>query len=328
LRRPRSRGVAIALPLALTVIALAASSAAADVPRVGLLWQDGPADVRPVEQAFLRGLHDHGWVPGQDVLVEQRWAEGHPERLVELARELVRLRVAVIVTSNLIGVQAAQQVTRTIPIVFATMSDPFGAGVVGSAGHPASNATGLTVAMEQLGAQRVELLKETLPAVRHVAVLWNSVNRGVVPIVKETETTARRLGMSVTVHDVRRARHLEEAFLAFERDRPDALIVLPDPLFTTLRARLLELTERARLPAMFARREYAEGGGLMSYGPNYVELFQRSASFVDRILRGVPASQLPVERPTRFELVINLRTARTLGIAIPDAVLGRAEVIR
>jgi putative ABC transport system substrate-binding protein len=314
--------------LVLALVALARPASPGEVPRVGLLWLDGPAAVRPYHEAFLRGLYEHGYVVGQNVLVEQRWADGYPNRLPGLARELARLRVAVIVTGSLASVRAAQQATRAIPIVFATLSDPRGAGLVGRVGHLAVNATGLTIANEKLAGHRVELLKEAYPQLRDAAILWNSANRGVTPILRETEEAARRTGLALRVCDVRRARDLEAVFQTFQHQPPGALIVLPDPLFGTLHARILELTARAGLPAMFARREFAEGGGLMSYGPSYAELFQRSAGFVDRILRGASATELPIERPTTFELVVNAKTARALGIALPDALLLRAEQIR
>ena len=324
-RRLGTTAFPIALALVLAIVFTSRSATPAEPPVIGVLWFDTPVTTRPFYEAFLRGLHSHGYEPGRNINVEQRWAHGQPRMLGEGTRELVRLRVSVIVTGSLLGVQAAQQSTHVIPIVFATVSDPLGAGLVRSIGYHASNATELTVATEKSSARRLEIVKEALPGVHRAAVLWNSSNRGLEQILRETVTAARAVGIKPHVHDIRRPSDLDHTFQLMQTKRPDVVVVLPDPLFFTLQAHMVELITKAGLPTMFSRREFVDAGGLMSYGPSYEELFERSAGFVDRILKGVKPADMPVEHPSKFELVVNLKTATMLEVTLSKAVLLGAD---
>lgn len=259
--------------------------------------------------------------------IEYRWAEGRDERLAGLANELVRLRVDVIVAG---GSQAAvaKQATTTIPIVMPVANDPVGGGLVASLARPGGNVTGLAFQSEELPGKWVELLAEAIPGVSRVAILWHPPTEA--GQLKVSEAAARSLNVRLHPLKVQRSDDLGTAFVAAQKDRAEALIVLSSPFFFAHRTRLVELAARHRLPTMYHQREFVDGsGGLMSYGPNLRDLFRRAATYVDRILRGTEPADLPVEQPTKFELVINLRTAKNLGLTLPPSVLARAdEVIR
>ena len=301
---------------------------AAKIFRIGYLSSGGLADTAPRFNGFRQALRDLGYVEGRTVLIESRWAEGQMERLPGLAAELVRLKVDVIVAASTPDALAAKNATQTIPIVFATSGSPVGA-LVASIADLGGNVTGLSLVGPELVARQLQLLKEAVPKASRVAVLANPDNTYTAVMVKEVEAAARSLGVRIRLLNVRGADAPDAAFSALTRERPDALLVLFDPLLTRQRARIAELANKHRLPSMYPHREYAEAGGLMAYGASLLDLYRRAATYVDKILKGARPADLPVEQPTKFELVINLGTANSLGLTIPPVFLVRAdEVIR
>jgi putative tryptophan/tyrosine transport system substrate-binding protein len=275
--------------------------------------------------AFIQRLRELGWIEGRSVAIEYRWAEGSDERATEIATEFIRLKVDVIVTSGgvLLG---AKRVTTTIPIVFAVANDPVGSGFVASLARPGGNITGLSLQSTDVATKRLELLREILPGTRRLAILVNVGNPGSVLEMGEVGTAARAVGLEVSTVEIRRA---EDIVPAFEVLRPhaEALYVGPDALVVANIVRLNILTLAARLPTIFATREFVEMGGLMSYGPSFPDLFRRAGDYVDKILRGAKPADIPVEQPTKFDLVINLVTAKAFGVEIPPQVLARADEV-
>jgi putative ABC transport system substrate-binding protein len=295
------------------------------IPRVGFLSPSAPS---PISEGLRRGLRELGYVEGQNIVIVYRWAEGRFDRLPDLAAELVRQNVDVIVAQVTQASLAAKNATRTIPIVMLGVGDPVGAGLVDSLSRPGGNVTGTSGVATAVVGKALQLLTEAVPRVSRVAVLWNPANSVFqTQMIRETEAAARTLRVTLQLVEARSPGELDSAFAGVTRQHPDALFVLSDPMFTVHRARIVELAAKARLPAMYGIREAATAGGLMSYGPNYSELGMRSATYVDRILKGAKPADLPVEQPTKFELVINLKVAKVLGLAIPPAVLARADEI-
>jgi putative ABC transport system substrate-binding protein len=292
--------------------------------RIGVISTGTPATSRPNVDAFREGLRELGLVEGRTVAIEYRWAEGRAERFPALAVELVGLKVDVILASSTPVALAAKNATTTIPIVFATAADPVGS-LVTSLARPGGNVTGLSLLAPEITARQLQLLKEGVPRASRVAVLSNPANSYTPRMVTETEAAARSLGLRVHVLGARGADELEGAFAAITKERPDAFFTLADPVLFAHRARIAEFANRNRLPAMYPHREYGEAGGLMAYGADLRENFRRAAAFVDKILKGAKPADLPVEQPTKFELVINLQTAKALGLTIPPAVLARAD---
>jgi putative ABC transport system substrate-binding protein len=276
------------------------------------------------EEAFRQGLKELGYVEGRNIMIEYRYAEGRPERLPALAAELVRLKVDLILTTGDQGVRAAKQASQTIPIVVALTGDLVGPGYVASLARPGGNITGLT-SFSELSAKRLELLKTAFPKVSRVAILWNPNNAANVAGFKESEVAARALKIQLLPVDVRRADDFEGAFPAALRARADALIAVGDAVLLTHRARIADFAAKNRLPAMYANQDYMDAGGLMFYGPNVADMFRRAATYVDKILKGAKPGDLPVEQPTKFEFVINLKTAKALGLTIPQPILFRAD---
>jgi putative ABC transport system substrate-binding protein len=271
----------------------------------------------------LRELH---WNEGRTITIEYRLAEGRSDRYTEFTAELVRLKVDVIVTHGTAAVDAAKQATSVIPIVFAAASDPVGNGLVASLARPGGNVTGLSVQFTDLAGKRFELLREVVPDLRRVAIMGNVDARASVLDMGEAHAVARTLGLEVVTVEIRRAEDIASAFAAL-KSRADALYVCADPLLTTNRVRINTLALGARLPTMHAFREYVEAGGLMSYGANFPHLFRRAAEFVDKILRGARTADLPVEQPTKFDLLVNLITAQALGLTVPPTLLSRADEV-
>src|SRR5215471_15321910 len=293
-------------------------------PTIGFLGSGTPAVQGQWVAAFVQRLRDFGWIEGRTIAVEYRWAEARPERFAEIAAEFARLKVDVIVTLGG-AVLAAKQATSVIPIVFAAASDPVGSGLVESLARPGGNITGLSVQSPDLAGKRLELLREVVQGLRRLAILVNVDYAGAVLDMREAQASARTLGLEVATFEVRRARDIASAFEALKG--ADALYVCPDPLLNTNRIRITTLANIARLPAMHAQREAVEAGGLMSYGPDNRDLFRRTADFVDKILRGAKPADIPVERPTKFDLVINRTTAKALGLQIPDRLLALADEV-
>jgi len=280
-------------------------------------------------QAFRQGLRDAGYAEGRDVVLEWRSANGDYARIPELVADLVQRKVDVIVADTTFATQAVKYATSTIPIVMALVADPVGSGLVTSLAHPGGNITGLSIMLAELSAKRLQLLKEAIPRLTRVAVLWNPATPYHQKAVEDLKAVALSLAIELSFVGVRTPEQFDPAFSAVSRAHAQALYVLEAPLFYTHRTTLLELASKARLPAMYGPREYVDEGGLMSYGANIGNVFRRSAGYVDRILKGAKPGDLPIEQPTKFELVINLKTARAIGITIPEAILLRAdEVIR
>src|SRR5262249_14914601 len=273
--------------------------------------------------AFVRRLHELGWIEGRTVAIEYRWAEGRSERFAEIAAEFVRLKVDVIATYATPPVIAAKEATANIPIVSAVMGDPVGTGLVASLARPGGNVTGLSNQAPETAGKRLELLREVVPGLRRLAVLANVSSPIAVLEMGEIEAAAKALGLDVFTLEIRRAEDIAPAFETL-KGRAQALHVAGDPLMITNRVRINTFALVARLPATYNQREYVEAGGLLSYGPNFPDLFRRTAEYVDKILRGAKPGDLPVQQPTKFGLVINLTTARALGLEVPPTLLVRA----
>jgi putative ABC transport system substrate-binding protein len=312
-------GVAVMWPLA------ARAQQPGKLPTIGFLAANPSIESQRVA-AFVQRLRELGWIDGRNLTIEYRWAEGRNERYAENAGEFVRLKVDVIVTIATPPTVAAKQATAVIPIVFAAASDPVGTGLVASLARPGGNVTGLSNQISDAGGKKIELLREVVPGLRRLAILANVGNPASVLDLGEAEATARALGLDVTTSKLRRAEDISPAFDAL-RGRADALYVCVDPLVNTHRIRINTLALAALLPTMHGLREYVEAGGLMSYGPNLPDLLRRAADYVDKILRGVKPGDIPVEQPTRFDLIFNLTTAKALGIEIPPTLLARADEV-
>jgi putative ABC transport system substrate-binding protein len=297
----------------------------AKLPTIGLLGAATPATWSVFIVAFVRRLRELGWIEGRTIAIEYRWAEGRRERYAEIAAEFVRLKVDVIVTSGGAAL-AAKQATSLIPIVFAAAADPVGGGFVASLVQPGGNVTGLSAQFTDLAGKRLELLREIVPSLRQLAIMANAGYPAAVLEMAEVQATARTLGLEVTTLEISRAEDIAPAFEAL-KGRAEALYVCSDILTTTNRVRVNTLALTARLPMMYGVREYVEAGGLMSYGPNFLDLWRRTGDLVDKILRGAKPAEIPVEQPTKFDLVINLTTAKALGLEIPSTLLARADEV-
>jgi putative ABC transport system substrate-binding protein len=313
-------GLALALAVFLGPIATEAQD---KTPRIGYLSNGTPTSAVPQVEAFRRGLRELGWIEGQSIVIEYRWAEGNLNRIPALLAELVQLKVDVIVLAGSTAVQAAAKMPSTIPVVFVSLADPVTLGVVPSLARPGGKMTGLASEFEELITKQLQLLKEALPNVSRVALLHHPDISSA--ILTAAETAARRLGLTVSTLRVSEVTEYESAFKTARAERAGAIHVLPSPYFNAHRLRLIELAARHRLPAFYEFSNYVQEGGLMSYGPSIDDMFRRMASYVDRILKGAKPGDLPIERPTKFELVINLKTAKALGLTIPQSVLGRAD---
>jgi len=316
------------------LLAVAAAGPPADAQqapktaKIGILSATTPAALAPSVEAFKQGLRELGWVEGKSFVLEVRYGEGKVERLSELARELVALKMHVIVTPADLSIAAIKRETQTIPIVMALSSDPVGAGFVASLARPGGNITGLSNISPELSGKRVELLREAVPGLSRLALLWNPEVRGAVLDYKEAASAARSLRVEVQSVEVSRAEDLDRAFSTITSWRAQALM-LPgiNPVGFANRAQIVSFAQRNRLPSMFPTKEYVDSGGLMSYGPSLVDLFRRAAGYVDKILKGAKPADLPVQQPTKFELVINLKTAKALSLTLPQSLLRRADEV-
>ncbi len=329
----RLRTLSLILTLALLVAPLAVEAQlAGKVYRIGYLLPFSPTSSGPGTpnlEAFRKRLRELGWVEGQNIVTEYRWSEGRAERFPHLAAELASLKVDVIYAPYTPAALAAKQATTMIPIVFVGGADPVGAGLVASLARPGGNVTGLSlVAGPEMVGKQVDLLKQALPKVSRMALLWNPANPGGSALaIREGEAAARSLGVELQILEASTLEELESAFSVMKRERAGALVVFADPVFIRHRPRLVDLSAKNHLPAIFALRDDVEAGGLMSYGPNALDLWRRAATYVDKILKGAKPADLPVEQPTKFELVINLKTAKALGLTIPQSVLIRADEV-
>ncbi len=324
----RPATVVILLLLAAS-LGMAAAQPREKMPRIGYLspgFATDPMRERFLE-AFRQGLRELGYVEGQNIAIESRWTEGVYDRYPDLAADLVRSKVDAIVVSGGAATQAARQATRTIPIVMSVVNDPVGSGFVASLARPGGNVTGNSVMASDLVGKQLELVREVVPKVSQVALLWNPDNPGGALQLRQAEAAARAVGVRLQPLAARVPQEIDSAFAAMTRESTGALLMFADALFTNQRRQIAELAAKRRLPSVYGIGEYAEAGGLMTYSASYRDLFRRAATFVDKILKGAKPADLPIEQPTKFELVINLRTAKAIGLTIPPSLLQRADQI-
>jgi putative ABC transport system substrate-binding protein len=293
--------------------------------RIGVLYLGAPPNANL--DAFIQGLRELRYVEGKNILIEYRFAEGKAERLPELARELVLLKMDAIFTAGTPAIFALREATKTIPIVFFSSSDPIGTGVVASLAHPGGNITGISVLASDLWPKRLELLKEIFPKLSRVAMVWNKGNAGMALEAKATQDVAGPLGITLQDRGVKDPNELDVIFGVVSKDRPDGFLALTDPVLNSYQKRILDFLAKNRLPAIFDNQAWVEAGGLISYGANYADAFRRAATLMDKILKGTKPADIPVEQPTKFELVINLKTAQQIGLTIPPNVLVRADKV-
>ena len=313
---------------ALLAAPLAAEPQEAGKPaRIGRLSPSLPETDAPLSDAFRKGLHELGWTEGQSFIVEDRFAEGKSDRLSSLAADLVRQRVDIILAGSNQGARAAKNATATIPIVMVTTTDPVAGGLVASLARPPGNLTGVSGLGQVLSAKRLEVLKAAVPRLNRVAVLTNPASPYAGPFLTERETIASELGVRLLVIEAEGPNRLKTAFTAMVHERAGALMVLTDIVFITHRRAFVELAARYRLPAVYGEREYVNDGGLMSYGPNLEDMYRRAAVYIDKILKGARPADLPIEQPTTFDLVVNLKAAKQIGLTIPPSLLQRADQV-
>jgi putative ABC transport system substrate-binding protein len=320
----------LTMAIAFAVVAAALPSTAwemARVPRIGYLGNSSPELEAELVAAFRQGLRDLGWVEGYTPVIEYRWAEGQYARFPELVTDLARLTVDVLVTAGTPGTLAAKRATHTIPIVMAVSGDPVGSGLVDSYARPGGNITGLTALVPALEGKRLELLKELVPELSRVAVLGNPANPVTAGIFEETQRAASALRVTLQLVEVRGIEAFEEVFDLITKVQPDALLLIADRALLVHRARLVALVAQSRLPAIYPYREFVDAGGMMSYAPNYPDLFRRAATFVDKILKGAKPADLPLEQPSKFELVINLKATKALSLTVPSSLLFQADAV-
>ena len=310
-------GTVIAWPLA------ARAQRTATIPRIGYLSAGSP----PANPAFWQGMRNLGYVEGQNILVEYRWAEGKPERLPELAADLIRLKVEVVFAFGTQAALATKSIATTTPVIFHTHAVPVEAGFAASLARPGGNLTGLTLMARQLVGKRLALLKEPLAATSRVAVLVNTINPGMQSTLRHLEAAAQSLAVELQILEARTPDEVESVFGSVVSHRASALYATLDPLFLDRRTRIVEFAASKQLPALYDVKPFVEAGGLMSYGPNFADSFRRVASFLDKILKGAKPADLPVEQPTEFDLVINLKTAKAFGLEIPPTLVARADEV-
>ena len=309
--------------LLLAPVYLAHAQKQATTPRIGVLLLGAPPNANL--DAFIQGLRELGNIEGKNILIEYRFAEGKADRLPELAMELVRLKVDAIFTAGTPAIFALKQATKTIPIVFFSASDPIGTGVFASLAHPGGNITGISALASDLWPKRLELLKEIFPKLSRVAMVWNKGNAGMNLEAKATQEVAGPLGVTLQDRGVKNANELDVVFAVMTKDRPDGFLALMDPVLNSYRKRIRDFLAENRLPAMFENKDWVEASVLISYGASYSDAHRRAATLMDKILKGAKPADIPVEQPTRFELFINLKTAKQIGVTIPQTVLYRAD---
>src|SRR5262245_29129726 len=312
-----------AMLLALSTLAEAQQST--KVSQIGFLITSSPSAIAPRMDVFREGLRELGYEEGKNIVIVPRYAEGKLDRLSELAADLVRLNVDVIVTSGPTATRPAKEATSTIPIIMTFDDDPVGSGFVASLARPGGNITGLSTLAPEISGKQLELLKETVPKVGRVAVIGTSARQGTAQALKEMELAAKALAVKLQYLDIQNSKDIESAFRAASKERAEALLVLQSPVFNSQRPQIADLALKSRLPATYPRREFVEDGGLMSYGASITDLDKRAAIYVDKILKGTKPADLPVEQPTKFEFVINLKAAKQIGLTIPPNVLARAD---
>jgi len=305
--------------------AVASAQQPAKIPRIGFYLDSSASVVATRIEGFRQGLRDLGYVEGKNIIIEWRSAEGKPERRGEIASELIRLKPDVIVSGGPTGTRALREATSTIPIVMGQDTDPVGSGFVASLARPGGNITGLSALAPEMSGKQLQLLKEIVPKLSRVSIIGNSTNPGDAQVLRETVLSAGAYEIYLRYLDVQDAKDIEPVMQAAAKGRADALMVLGNPILNLQRQQVVDLAAKHRLPATYARPEYVEAGGLMTYGTNYPELFRRAAAYVDKILKGAKPADLPVEQPKKFEFIINLKAAKQIGLTIPPNVLARAD---
>jgi putative tryptophan/tyrosine transport system substrate-binding protein len=324
------RKTVISFALTALLLALCASAEAqqpAKIPRIGFLGNSTPALEANLIGPFREGLRDLGYVEGKNIVIEWRWVEGKYDRFPTLIAELIASKVELIVTAGTLATIALKKATTTLPLVMIAVGDPVGTGLIASFAHPGGNLTGLTSISPELDGKRLELLREVVPKISYVAVLWNPTSPLQVVAERETQVAAKAMGIKVLSLGVQAAAEFDKAFATILRERARSLLVLADRLFLHHRVRIMDFANQNRLPGVHAYVELVDAGGLMSYGPSYAGMHRRAAYFVDRILKGSKPAELPVEAPAKFELVVNLKAAKQIGVTVPPEVLYRADKI-
>jgi ABC-type uncharacterized transport system substrate-binding protein len=318
--------VAFTLSVLLTPPATEAQQRA-HLPRVGYLGTSSASLEPELVKAFREGLRDLGYVEGQNILIEYRWAEGNYQRFPDLVADLVNLKVDLILTAGTPGALAAKRATQTIPIVMAVTGDAVGTGLISSLARPGGNLTGLTTMVPDLEGKRLEILREVVPKLTTLVVLLNTANPLTAIQWKQTQISAKTLGIQLQPVELRRPEEFRDAFAKVARQRPDGITMVADRFLLAHRMQIVDFVAKTRLPAIYPYRDFVVAGGLMSYSPSYEDLFRRSATYVDKILKGAKPSDLPIEQPTKFELLVNMKTAKTLGVPIPPSLLLRADQV-
>jgi len=304
-----------------------ATRAQPKIPRVGFMGNSTAALEANLVGSFRDGLREHGYEEGRNIIIEYRWADGKYERFPALVAELIATKVDVIVTAGTPAALAVKKATTTVPLVMVAVGDPVGTGLVQSLARPGGNLTGLSSIAPDLEGKRLELLREVVPTLSHVAVFFNSLNPFHVVSMQQAHSAAQALGIKLQQHDIRKSEDLDGAFAAIRKERPDALLILADRVFLHNRQRMMEFTNEQRLPNVNAYTELIEAGGLMSYGPSYEDMHKRAAIYVDKILKGAKPADLPIEQPTKFTFIINLKAAKALGLTVPPTLLSFADKV-
>ena len=310
-------GVAVTWPLA--------ASAQSKTPRIGFMGNSTAALEANLVDAFREGLREHGYEEGRNIVIEYRWADGKYERFPALVAELIAAKVEVIVTAGTPAALAMKKATTTVPLVMVAVGDPVGTGLVPSLARPGANLTGLSSVAPDLEGKRLQLLREVVPALSHVAMFINSLNPFHVSSMRQARAAAQTMGIKLQLHDIRKSEDLDDAFAAIRKERPDAVLILADRVFLHNRERMIDLTKEQRLPNVNAYKELVEVGGLMSYGPSYEDMHKRAAIYVDKILKGAKPADLPIEQPSKFTFIVNLKAAKALGVTVPSQLLGLAD---
>jgi ABC-type uncharacterized transport system substrate-binding protein len=310
-------GVAVTWPLA--------ANAQSKTPLIGFMGNSTAALEANLVDAFREGLREHGYEEGRNIVIEYRWADGKYERFPALVAELIAAKVEVIVTAGTPAALAMKKATTTVPLVMVAVGDPVGTGLVPSLARPGANLTGLSSVAPDLEGKRLQLLREVVPTLSHVAMFINSLNPFHVSSMRQARAAAQTMGIKLQLHDIRKSEDLDDAFAAIRKERPDAVLILADRVFLHNRERMIDFTKEQRLPNVNAYKELVEVGGLMSYGPSYEDMHKRAAIYVDKILKGAKPADLPIEQPSKFTFIVNLKAAKALGVTVPSQLLGLAD---
>ena len=302
-----------------------AASAQSKIPRIGFMGNSTAALEANLVDAFREGLREHGYEEGRNIVIEYRWADGKYEQFPALVAELIAAKVDAIVTAGTPAALAMKKETTTVPLVMVAVGDPVGTGLVPSLARPGGNLTGLSSIAPDLEGKRLQLLREVVPALSHVAMFINSLNPFHVSSMRQARAAAQAMGIKLQLHDIRKSEDLDDAFAAIRKERPDALLILADRIFLHNRQRIVDFAKEQRLPNVNAYKELVEVGGLMSYGPSYEDMHKRAAIYVDKILKGAKPADLPIEQPSKFTFIINLKAAKALGVTVPSQLLALAD---